>query len=80
VREELLALLKLKNIGRIRARKLFFHGIKDIGAVKSADITTLVQLLGKKLALDVKEQVGQDFRRVKIPERKRKGQISLKDY
>jgi len=80
VKEELLALLKLKNIGRIRARKLFAHGIKDIGDVKQVDITSLVQLLGKKLAIDVKKQVGEDLSKTVVPERKRKGQISLKDY
>ncbi len=33
-KEELLALLKLKSIGRMRARKLFRNGIKDLGAIK----------------------------------------------
>ena len=80
VKEELLALLKLQNIGRVRARRMYNLGIHDIGAVKKADITTLAQLLGRKLALDVKRQVGQDFSKVKIPERRRKGQISLNDY
>ncbi|MBU0461177.1 MAG: ATP-dependent DNA helicase, partial [Nanoarchaeota archaeon] len=80
VREELLALLKLENIGRVRARRLYNQGIKDIGDVKRADVATLAQLLGKKIAIDVKKQVGQDIAKEVVPERKRKGQISLKDY
>jgi len=80
VKEELLTLLKLKNIGRVRARKLYFNKMKTIGDVKKAELGTLVQILGKKVAIDVKEQVGQSFKNIKVKENKRKGQISLKDY
>ena len=80
VKEELLTLLKLKNIGRVRARKLFFNKIKTIGDVKKAELGTLVQILGKNIALDVKEQVGQNFKDIKVRQNKRKGQISLNDY
>ncbi len=80
VREELIPLLRLKQVGRVRARKLFFNKIKTIGDVREADFMRLVQILGRKVALDVKKQVGQDFEKVKIKEGKRKGQISLEDY
>ncbi len=33
--------------------------VKTIADVKKASLTTLTQLLGNKVALDVKEQVGQ---------------------
>ncbi len=81
-REELLPLLQLKNIGRVRARKLFSNMIRDIGDVKKADIGTLRQILGEKTAIDVKQQVGQEFEpsKVLVKEGKRKGQLSLKDY
>jgi len=82
VKEELIPLLKLKGIGRVRARVLFRNGIKDIGNVKNADFFKLAQLIGKNTALGVKKQVGQDFskEKIEIKENKRKGQISLKDY
>ncbi len=80
VREELIPLLKLKGVGRVRARNLFRNGIKDISGVKKVDYMKLVQLLGKKTALSVKEQVGQDYSKIKVKENKRKGQISLKDF
>ena len=81
-KEELIPLLHLKNIGRIRARKMFDNRIRDISDVKKADLTTLSQLLGKTIALDVKKQVGQELseEKLKIPENKRKGQINLDDY
>ena len=78
VREELIPLLNLRNIGRVRARKLFNNRIKDLGDVKSADITKLSQILGKNIAIGIKEQVGEKVEPVK--ENKRKGQISLSDY
>ena len=82
VKEELLRLLKLKGIGRIRARKLFNNGIKDLGDIKKTDIVSLTQLIGKKTTIEIKEQVGEKVSPddIKIKENKRKGQISLMDY
>ncbi|MBI4149914.1 hypothetical protein HY488_00760, partial [Candidatus Woesearchaeota archaeon] len=80
VKEELLPLLKLEGVGRVRARKLFNNKIKDIGDVKAADITLLAQLIGPGMAKSIKQQVGQDIDKLKARENKRKGQISLKDY
>jgi helicase len=80
VKEELLTLLKLQNIGRVRARALFKNKIKTIADVKKADVMKLVQILGKKVAIDIKKQVGEDIEKSKVPERKRKGQISLNDW
>lgn len=78
VKEELLPLLQLKGIGRARGRRLFANAIRDLKAVKDADLTALSQLLGPAVAADIKRQVGQHVDPVK--ENKRKGQISLHDY
>ncbi|MGV8150535.1 MAG: helicase-related protein [Candidatus Woesearchaeota archaeon] len=82
VKEELIPLLQLKNIGRVRARTMFRNGIKDISDVKKIDFANLSRLLGKNIALDVKKQVGQEFseEKIKVKENKRKGQINLNDY
>lgn len=80
VREELITLLKLKGIGRVRARSLFRNKLRTIADVKKVDIAKLVQILGKKTAIDIKKQVGIDIEKEKVPERRRKGQISLRDY
>ena len=78
VKEELLGLLRLKNIGRVRARRLFNNKIKTIEDVKKADLGKIKAILGEKVALDIKEQVGEKI--VVVKENKRKGQISLSDY
>lgn len=82
VKDELLALLKLKNIGRVRSRLLYKNNIKTLEDVKKANIHNLASILGKQIALDVKLQVGQDFSKEKIEVKpnKRKGQKSLEDY
>ncbi|MBI3051678.1 hypothetical protein HYY74_04445 [Candidatus Woesearchaeota archaeon] len=59
-KEELLPLLRLKGIGRVRARRLFTHGITDIGAVKRAEQARLAEVIGAKVAEDIKKQVGQE--------------------
>ena len=60
VKEELLPLLRLKGIGRMRARVLFRHSIKDLGSVKKIKLTDLEKILGKKLATSIKKQIGED--------------------
>ncbi|MDP2749202.1 MAG: helicase-related protein [Nanoarchaeota archaeon] len=80
VKEELLTLLKIPDVGRVRARKLYLSGIKDIAGVKNADLTTLTQLLGKQIALKVKKAVGEDFEKMPVSDGKRKGQLGLGKY
>ncbi|MBW2988910.1 hypothetical protein KY358_01190, partial [Candidatus Woesearchaeota archaeon] len=80
VKEELIPLLKFRQIGRVRARKLYKNSIKDMKDVKEADLMKLAQIIGSKAAASLKSQVGQDPGKVKVKQGKRKGQISLKDY
>ncbi|RME52287.1 hypothetical protein D6783_05335 [Candidatus Woesearchaeota archaeon] len=79
-KEELFPLLKFKHIGRVRARKLFQNGVRDVTGVKKADYTALAQLLGPGVAKDLKKQVGQTVDTKAIGPRKRKGQTGLKTY
>jgi helicase len=81
VKEELLPLLKLKSVGRIRARKLFNNGYKNIGDLRKAEITNLVQLIGKNIANNIKQQLNEDIpEEIKISDKKRIGQMSLGKY
>ncbi len=54
VREELLKLVALKGIGRVRARKLYREGIKSAKDITIVDETTLAKILGPKIAKEVK--------------------------
>ena len=57
VKEELLNLLQLKGIGRVRARKLYSAGIKKISDVKKAPQEKLAKIVGPKTAMKIKRQV-----------------------
>ena len=59
VREELLELVSLEGIGRVRARMLYNSGFKTINDLKKATIEQLssVPLIGKTLAARIKNQV-----------------------
>jgi len=59
VKEELLPLLKFKGVGRVKARKLFAHKIKNVKDIKIAKLDELTKIVGQKLAISVKEQVGE---------------------
>jgi helicase len=78
VKEELLELLKLTGVGRIRARKLYKNGIKNISDLKKTNQTAIGQIIGNKLAQDVKKQLGQEI--IEIKPTKRKGQMSLNKF
>jgi helicase len=56
VREELLALVELKGIGRVRARKLFRSGITKPSEVKK-NIVKVESILGKKVTENLKKQL-----------------------
>ena len=77
-KEDLLPLLKLKGIGRVRARKLVFNGLADLGALKKADLSSLSQILGKIVAEDVKKQLGEEIE--EIAASTRKGQLSMTKF
>ncbi len=59
-KEELIPLLKFKNIGRIRARRLFKNKIKNVHDVKVIAYEKLSAILGKKIALGMKKEVNID--------------------
>lgn len=81
-KEELLPLLKLKNVGRVRARKMYQNKIKDLEDVKKIDPGMLAEIVGKAIAIDIKKQVGIELRDSHIIVKKgtRKGQMSLHKY
>lgn len=58
VKEELLPLVRLKGIGRVRARLLYNAGLKRIADLRKASVESLERLLGPSLARDIKAQVG----------------------
>lgn len=56
VREELLPLVELKGIGRIRARKLFRAGIKKPSDIKN-NLIVIEKLFGEKILESLKKQL-----------------------
>ncbi len=60
VKAELVPLVELEGVGRVRARSLFNAGYKNLDALKHASVTDLmnVPLIGPSLAKKIKEQVG----------------------
>jgi helicase len=59
IKHSLIPLVKLRGIGRMRARKLYNSGFTTIKAIAQAPIEKLavVPLIGNKLAISIHEQV-----------------------
>ena len=73
IMEELIPLVRLKQIGRIRSRKLFNARFKTLDSLRKVPLESLSQIVGTKIAQAVKEQLGQ----VKTKQNEEK-QITLK--
>ncbi len=58
VKEELLPVLQLKGIGRVRSRQLHLAGFKTLADMKRAKPGALEAVIGNKLAASVREQLG----------------------
>ncbi len=60
VKKELLPLVKLEGVGRVRGRVMYNAGYKTIEGLKHAPIQNLTNLplIGPKLAKKIKEQIG----------------------
>ncbi len=57
-KEELLPLLKVKHIGRVRARKLFRNNIKNLRDLREVDLSVLSRLVGGMTAKKIKNLLG----------------------
>jgi helicase len=85
IKEELLPLVQLRYIGRVRARALHKKGFKGVGALKNASLFELSQILGPKIAEKIKDQLGQK-QELSVSEKKElkalaaKGQANLSNF
>jgi len=59
VREELLPLVVLKGIGRVRARMLYNSNIRSLSELRKIPLESLSRIIGPKLAKSVKEQLNE---------------------
>jgi len=59
IKSELIELVSLKGVGRIRARSMFNSGYKKLSSLKTAPLEKLQKIpnIGKEIALNIKKQV-----------------------
>ena len=70
---QLLPLLKIRGVGRIRARRLYNAGFRSKEAFQPADFETVAGLVGSKIALQIYKEIGIDMSGYVIkPSKKRK--------
>jgi len=65
IREELMPLVRLKGIGRVRSRRMFNAGLKALEDLRKVPLQTLARLIGPNVAYDVKKQLGEDAEKPK---------------
>ncbi len=77
VKEELIELISLRGVGRVRGRALFQCGYKTLRDLQKANPNDLARIptIGPMLAMKIKEQVG-----VSVDAREIEGQAALGDF
>jgi helicase len=77
VKEELLELISLRGVGRVRGRALYQSGFKTLRELQKADPNNLSRIptIGPSLAVKIKEQVG-----APVDVREVEGQAALGDF
>jgi helicase len=80
IRPELLELVKLRGIGRVRARALYDRGIRGLEDLRNTSYDRLKQIptVGEAVAGHIKAQLGQSD--PVMPAEPAEGQSSLKDF
>ncbi len=60
VREDILQLVEIRNIGRVRGRMLHSHGFRSIADLYSAPLESIARVptIGTRIALSIKKQLG----------------------
>jgi helicase len=61
VKEEIISLVSIKGIGRVRARKLFESNIKTYTDIKKVSYRRLEELIGKAVAKKLKDEIGNEY-------------------
>lgn len=59
IKEELIPLVKLKGIGRVRARRLFNSGLDSLEKLRKIPVNKLSEIIGSTVANEIKKQTGE---------------------
>ncbi|MFW5929570.1 MAG: helix-hairpin-helix domain-containing protein, partial [Halobacteriota archaeon] len=66
VRDDVLDLVSVRGIGRVRARRLFDVGVETVGDLREADVDVLARTLGPKTAVNVLDEVGREVEQPEV--------------
>ncbi len=82
IRRELLPLVRLRGIGRVRARRLFNHGITTPNAITGAGISEVTRILGRGVAEQIFAQLDSRGRKSAVAEtdNEESGQSTLMQF
>ncbi|MBN3037342.1 MAG: DEAD/DEAH box helicase [Candidatus Diapherotrites archaeon] len=79
-KEELIPLVELKHVGRVRARRLFANNLRTLHQLRDVPFSDLSRILGPKVAESVKAQLGQEVSAVNRVVAGVAPQTSLSDF
>jgi len=80
IHEELIPLIDLKYIGRVRARRLYSSGLKSISDLRSVNLNVIIKVVGENIAKKIKEQLDDEkFNSIENQAEKKPYEIKVRD-
>jgi helicase len=80
IKDELLPLVRLRTIGRVRGRKLFNAGLRSVEDLRNASLQSLAKILGPGIAQGVKQQLGEKIDEEDIIDTSKSVQSNLQSF
>jgi helicase len=80
ISEELVPLVRLRTIGRVRSRRLYNAGLRSLDDLRKATLPALSKLLGAAIAQSVKQQLGEKIEESEIIDTRKSIQSKLGSY
>jgi helicase len=80
IKDELVPLVRLRTIGRVRGRRLFNAGLKTIEDLRNAPLQSLSKILGPAIAQGVKQQLGEKIDEDEIVDTSKSVQSNLSSF
>jgi len=66
IKEELIPLVIIEGLGRVRARKLYQHGIKTLKDLKEIPLESLSKIVGENIAKKIKKELEENNEQLKL--------------
>jgi helicase len=79
IKEELIPFIKIKGIGRVRARKLYDNGFKTLADLRISEFDKIAKIIGEKLAINIKKEISNEYFEIEKINKEKPKEIKVRE-